>query len=134
MRTMTNDLNPSRQSERGSALIEVGIAIALLATGLTAVAGVLGTSMTNSARSQQMNTGTRFLEGVLSSLDAQDNAAVLAMNGNAFFDRGTQAQSSHRVQLTATRVGLSGVNVVLVLTRLDTGVEVARVATFRAER
>jgi Tfp pilus assembly protein PilV len=131
---MTNDHNRPQQSERGSVLIEVGIAIALLATGLTAVVGVLGTSMTNSARSQQINTGTRFLEGVLSSLDAQDNAAVLAMNGNTFFDRGTQAQSSHRVQLTATRVGISGVNVVLVLSRLDNGAEVARVATFRADR
>jgi hypothetical protein len=90
--------------------------------------------MQNGARSQQINTGTRFLEGVLSSLDAQDNSAVLAMNGNAFFDRGTQAQSSHRVHLTATRVGLSGINVVLALTRLDTGVEVARIATFRADR
>ena len=134
MRTMNHDLNQQSQPERGSVLIEVGIAIALLATGLTAVAGVLGTSMQNGARSQQINTGTRFLEGVLSSLDAQDNSAVLAMNGNAFFDRGTQEQSSHRVNLTATRVGLSGINVVLVLTRLDTGVEVARIATFRADR
>lgn len=134
MRTMNHDPNQQSQPERGSVLIEVGIAIALLATGLTAVAGVLGTSMQNSARSQQINTGTRFLEGVLSSLDAQDNSAVLAMNGNAFFDRGTQAQSSHRVDLTATRVGLSGINVVLVLTRLDTGVEVVRIATFRADR
>jgi len=114
VRTMNHDPNQQSQPERGSVLIEVGIAIALLATGLTAVAGVLGTSMQNSARSQQINTGTRFLEGVLSSLDAQDNSAVLAMNGNAFFDRGTQAQSSHRVDLTATRVGLSGINVVLV--------------------
>jgi len=134
VRTMNHDPNQQSQPERGSVLIEVGIAIALLATGLTAVAGVLGTSMQNSARSQQINTGTRFLEGVLSSLDAQDNSAVLAMNGNAFFDRGTQAQSSHRVDLTATRVGLSGINVVLVLTRLDTGVEVVRIATFRADR
>jgi Tfp pilus assembly protein PilV len=131
---MNHDLKQSPQPERGSVLIEVGIAIALLATGLTAVAGVLSTSMQNGARSQQINTGTRFLEGVLSSLDAQDNSAVLAMNGNAFFDRGTQAQSSHRVHLTATRVGLSGINVVLVLTRLDAGVEVARIATFRADR
>lgn len=115
-------------------LIEVGIAVALLATGLTAVAGVLGTSMQNTTRSQQVNTGARFLEGVLSSLDAQDNAAVLAMNGNVFFDRGTAAQSSHRVQVAATRVGISGVDVTLTLTRIDNGLEVARVASFRAER
>jgi Tfp pilus assembly protein PilV len=131
---MTNDPDREPKAEKGSMLIEVGIAVALLATGLTAVAGVLGTSMQNTTRSQQANTGARFLEGVLSSLDAQDNAAVLAMNGNVFFDRGTAAQSSHRVQVTATRVGISGVDVTLTLTRIDNGREVARVASFRAER
>jgi len=134
VRTMTNDPDREPKAEKGSMLIEVGIAVALLATGLTAVAGVLGTSMQNTTRSQQANTGARFLEGVLSSLDAQDNAAVLAMNGNVFFDRGTAAQSSHRVQVTATRVGISGVDVTLTLTRIDNGREVARVASFRAER
>jgi Tfp pilus assembly protein PilV len=131
---MTNDPDREPKAEKGSMLIEVGIAVALLATGLTAVAGVLGTSMQNTTRSQQANTGARFLEGVLSSLDAQDNAAVLAMNGNVFFDRGTAAQSSHRVEVTATRVGISGVDVTLTLTRIDNGREVARVASFRAER
>lgn len=131
---MNQDPSQGLHAEKGSMLIEVGIAIALLATGLTAVAGVLGTSMQNTSRSQQINTGTRFLEGVLSSLDAQDNAAVLAMNGNVFFDRGTAAQSSHRVQLTATRVGISGIDVTLALSRLDNGLEVARIGTFRADR
>ncbi len=123
---------PDRQA--GNLLIEVALAMVLLGVSLTAVAGVLGSSLTTSSQSKQLNHGARFLEAVLSSLDEQSNDALLAMNGNVFYDHATAAQSAHRVDLTATRSGVDGVDVVLVLRRLATGDEVARVGTYRTSR
>ncbi|MBL8732117.1 MAG: hypothetical protein JNN13_07085 [Planctomycetes bacterium] len=129
---MSTNQPPDRQA--GNLLIEVALAMVLLGVGLTAVAGVLGSSLTASSQSKQLNHGARFLEAVLSSLDEQSNDALLAMNGNVFFDRPTAAESAHRVDLAATRSGVDGVDIVLVLRRLATGDEIARVGTYRTSR
>jgi Tfp pilus assembly protein PilV len=130
--TVSTNQQPDRQN--GNLLIEVALAMVLLSVSLTAVASVLGSSLKASTQSKQLNHGARFLEAVLSSLDEQSNAALLAMNGNVFYERGTAAQSAHRIDLAATRSGIDGVDVVIVMRRHPTGEEVARVGTYRASR
>jgi Tfp pilus assembly protein PilV len=118
--------------ERGNLMLEVAAATVLLAISLTGAAGMIGAGLTTSSASRKVNQGARFLESVLAGIEAQPPAALLAMNGNLFHDRGTPAQSVFRVELQTTRGGIGRIEVVLVLSLAKTGAEVARVATVRS--
>lgn len=110
------------------------MAVILMAISLTAAAGVLGSSLTTGMRSQQINHGARFLEGVLSSLEAQPYDALLAMNGNVFYDNGTATRSQHRIELTTSVVGIGLIQLDLVMRQQAGGAEVAHIATLRSQR
>lgn len=126
---------PARsKAEGGNALIEISMAMVLLGVSLTAAAGVLGSSLSTSNRSRELNRGARFLEEVLSSVQAQSYDALLAMNGNTFFDSATPAQSMHRIELATTQASAGLIEVVLVLRHQTSGAELARIATVRSKR
>jgi len=131
----TTTQKPGRtRTEGGNALIEVSMAMVLLAVSLTAAAGVLGSSLSTSSKSRQLNRGARFLEEVMSSVEAQSYDALLAMNGNTFFDGATAGQSMHRIELASAQASAGLIQVVLVLRNQTSGAELARVATMRSQR
>ena len=125
---------PGRARERGSTMIEVLLAMVVVSIALAGVAGVLGSNLRVNAHSQELTSGSRFMQEVLASVDAQSYDALLAMNGNTFYDTGAVGNARFRVELTTAVSGIDMVSIQTVLRDQRTGHEISRVASFRSRR
>jgi Tfp pilus assembly protein PilV len=119
---------------RGSTRIGFLLAMVIVAIALAGVAGVLGSNLRVNARSQHLTSGSRFLQEVLASVDAQNYDALLAMNGNAFYDTGSSGNARFRVDLNTAVAAVDMVSIGAVLRDQRTGREISRVASFRSKR
>lgn len=122
------------RGERGSTMIEVLLAMVIVSIALAGVAGVLGSNLRVNARSQDLTSGSRFLQEVLASVDAQNYDALLAMNGNSFYDTGASGNARFRVELSTAVAAIDMVSIGAVLRDQRTGREIARVASYRSKR
>jgi Tfp pilus assembly protein PilV len=123
-----------RARERGSSMIEALLAMVIVSIALAGVAGVLGSNLKVNAHSQDLTTGSRFLQEVLASVDAQTYDALLAMNGNTFYDTGAAGNARFRVELTTAVSAVDMISIAAVLKDQRSGRELSRVASFRSKR
>lgn len=127
----THRPHPSRA---GLTVIEIMITLALVTTGLLAAAGSFSTSLTSVQAAQQQSEAGVFLATVLENLRAQPFGGLLAFNGDRLFDGPDQAHSRYVADLTVFQAGVGLVQIDVRIAELDSGRELTRVATLRADR
>ncbi len=123
-----------RTDEQGISLLEVLLAMVMIAVGLAAVAGVFGASLRSSTRSKELSQSARFLERVMAAVNAQSYDALLAMNGNVIYDGAKAEQSRFQAELSTRIAGVGMTEVVVVLRDHRDGREQARIGTLRSQR
>jgi Tfp pilus assembly protein PilV len=123
-----------RARERGSSMSEALLAMVIVSIALAGVAGVLGSNLKVNAHSQDLTSGARSLREVLASVDAQTYDALLAMNGNTFYDTRAAGNARFRVELTTAVAAVDMISIAAVLKDQRTGRELSRVASFRSRR
>lgn len=121
-----------RRQDAGVSLVEVLLAMVMVAVGLSAVAGVFGASIKTGVRSKELSESARFLERVMASVNAQSYDALLAMNGNVIYDEADAAQSRFEAELSTKVAGVSLTEVVIVLRDRRDGREQGRIGTYRS--
>ncbi|MCC6405550.1 MAG: hypothetical protein IT453_00190 [Planctomycetes bacterium] len=115
-------------------LVEAAIASTIIATVLIAAAAGFGASLKGVDRSKSISRATVFLETVLEDLSAQDYDALLALNGNQFFDQTNAADSKYGVTLTVFQAQLDLLQLRVVVRDLDTNDVIGSVTTQRCRR
>ena len=123
-----------RKTRAGLTLIEVCLAMGVVATVLLASAGAFSSSLSAVERSGRLTNGSIFLDTVMQDLSAQPYGSLLAMNGNQFFDQATQATSQYAVDLTVFLAQVDLLRIEAALIDLGSGQEMGRVITFRSRR
>lgn len=128
---------PSRRAtrwRRGLTLVEVSIASTIVTTVLLASAMGFGASLKTVDRAKSLSRGVVYAETFLEDLSALDYDAVLALNGNQFFDQTTAAESKFGIALAVFEAELDLVQVRARLTDLDTGEVLGTLTTQRSRR
>lgn len=123
-----------RRGKRGLTLLELSIAMAVLAVVLSGVAMGLGASLKAVEGARRVTGGTAYLESVMQNVAAQPYANLLPMNGNQFFDQPLPANSNFRVDLTVFNVDIDLVQIDAQLVDLRSGRPVGTVTTQRCSR
>ena len=123
-----------RDAARGFTLIEAVVVVVILAVIVLAVGASLTSSLSSTRRSSEMNHAARFLEETISSLDAQDYDALLAMNGNQIYDQPLAKDARYRIDLSVTVDAIDLLRVSGQLVDARTGRELTRVITYRSRR
>lgn len=121
-------------ARRGMTLVEVSVSIAVAAVILLAALSAFGASVRTSGSARGTTDAAIFLEATLENLHAQSYDAVLAMNGNRFFDGPEEARSSYAVDLVAFESAVDLLQVEATLVDLGSGRPTARLATLRSRR
>lgn len=121
-------------SQSGLSVIEVTIALVILCSMLAISAGGFMSNLAAVRSAQRTSEGALFLETVMQDLSAQTHDGLLALNGNTFIDRETQAQSNYSVQLTVFQAAVDLEQIQVVLTDLRNARELGRLTTMRYRR
>ena len=121
----------SVRSRAGITLLEVTIAIIVIATVLLTSAGAFTTSLRGVNRAQLQSRGAVFLQTVMEDVGAQPYANLSAFNGNRIYDKATATTSNFSVDLTVFVAAVDLQQVRAVLTDLRTQRVLARVSTVR---
>ena len=132
-------LGPFRQARwnntrRGLSLLEMSIAMALLAIVLTGMAMGFGASFKAVNGAKRVTGGSKFLESVMQNVGAQPYDNLLAMNGNQFFDQTTLGDSNFTVDLVVFQTEVELLQVEATLTDTLTTRELATITTLRSQR
>jgi type II secretory pathway pseudopilin PulG len=115
-------------------VLEVTIALTIVATLLMASAGAFLSSISAVNAAQRRSVATVFLETVMEDLSAQAYVDLPSFNGNRIFDRPTAAASSYAVDLTVFLTAVDLQQVQAVLTDLRTNRVVGRLTTLRSRQ
>ncbi len=124
----------ARAGKRGLTLLEMSIAMAVLAVVLSGVAMGLGASLRAVEGARRVTGGSAYLETVMQNVAAQPYDNLLPMNGNQLFDQPLPADSNYRVDLTIFAVDIDLVQIDAQLVDLRTGRPVGTVTTQRCRR
>lgn len=127
-------LRAAKGAKRGLTLLEMSIAMAILAVVLAGVAMGMGASLkaVNSAR--RVTGGSQYLASVMQNLAAQPYANLLAMNGNQLFDQATLADSNFTVDIVAFETEIDLLQLEATLNDRRTGRELGTITTLRTKR
>jgi len=120
--------------ESGTTLIEILLAGAMLAIGLTALAGSIGVNLGTVSKARDMEAATHFMEETLDSLSAQPYDNLLVLNGNTFYSQATAAQSLYRINLTVAQNELDLLTITAQLLDNRTGDALTRIVLYRSRR
>lgn len=91
---------PGPPGNGGFTLIESLIGTVLLAITFLAVAGVFGSNISSIDAAKRTTRGALFADEIMNSLNAQSSSALLAMNGNTFYDNAKTERARFRAVLT----------------------------------
>jgi prepilin-type N-terminal cleavage/methylation domain-containing protein len=123
-----------RSAEAGMSLIEVLVTTAVLAIVLIGVANAFGSSLATVDRARGITKASRFLEEVLDSIAVQPRPVLPLLNGNVLYSSETAERSRYRIEITVANATVLLTQVRVVLFDQRTGVELARVVSYRSER
>jgi len=115
----------------GITLIEVSIALAIVAVVLLASVGSFTTSLRGVNGAQRQSRGSLFLQRVMEDIAAQSYANLPAFNGNRFYDQTNATTSNFSVDLTVFMAAVDLQQVQAVLTDVRSQRVLARVTTMR---
>ena len=122
------------QRRAGMSLIEVTLAMSVVATVLLASSLAFTSSLTAVGRAERTTDAAVYLETVMQNLTAQDFDNLLAMNGNQFFDGANLAASQFTVDLTVFNLQANLLQVEGVLSERRTNRVLGQVTTYRSRR
>jgi hypothetical protein len=115
-------------------LVEVSLAMSIVATVLMASSLAFTTSLSTVGRAERITDGAVYLETVMQNIAAQDFDALLAMNGNQFFDGQTLVASQFTVDLTVFTAQVDLLQIEGVLTDRQTNRALGQATTYRTRR
>lgn len=118
----------------GMTLIEVTIALAVVATVLLASAGSFSQSITAVKNARRTSEAGAFLQTVMEDLSAQPYTNLLSFNGNRIYDGAAASSSNYSADLTVFTSSVDLIQVQAVVTDLQSGRELCRIATLRSNR
>ena len=123
-----------RGHTRGLTVIEVTLALAILCAAVAASGSAFLSNLAAVRSARRANEGALFLETILQDLSAQPYDALLAFDGNTFYDRVSEDKSDYRVRLSVFASAVDLEQIRAVLSDLRTGREIGRVLTQRSRR
>ncbi len=123
-----------RQGRAGFTMVEVMVSAALLGILCMGLVGAFSSNFKAVSTSKNIVDGAAFLSTVMDSLEGQNYNALLAMNGNTFYDQAQVKDSRFRVDLTVSNVAVDLLMIRAVLTDLRANHELSRVVTYRSKR
>jgi hypothetical protein len=115
-------------------VLEVSIAMTIVASVLVATVGAFGTSLSAVDDAERRNRAAIFLQTVMEDLSAQTFDGLPAFNGSQVFDESTLVASNFTVDLSVFTPSVDLLQVDAVLTDRRTGREAGRVTTLRSRR
>ncbi len=122
------------KGRKGFTLLEVMVSGALLGILCMGLVGAFSSNFKAVSKSKTIVDGAAFLSTVMDSLEGQNFNALLAMNGNTFYDQANVKDSRFRVDLTVSSVAVDLLMIRAVLTDLGANHELSRVVTYRSRR
>ena len=122
------------KGREGFTLLEVMVSGALLGILCMGLVGAFSSNFKAVSKSKTIVDGAAFLSTVMDSLEGQNFNALLAMNGNTFYDQANVKDSRFKVDLTVSNVAVDLLMIRAVLTDLRAGHELSRVVTYRSRR
>lgn len=115
-------------------LIEVSLAMSVVATVLLASSLAFTSSLTAVGNAERTTDAAVYLETVMQNIGAQPYDNLLAMNGNQFFDGATLAQSQFLVALTTFEVQPGLIQLESQLVDRRTNRPIGQITTYRSRR
>jgi len=122
------------RSRAGVSIVEITIALAIVATVLAGASGALLSNFFSIRTADGLSSGTLFLESVLENLSAQSYDDLLAFHGNTLFDGADEEHARYAVELSVFESEVGLMQIGAVLRDLNGGRELGRVATLRSSR
>ncbi len=120
--------------ERGTTLIEIALAAAILTFALVGVASAFGSNASAVGEARGLTKATQFLEEIFDSVVAQSFDDVDSLNGNVLFDRLPSSQARYRIRVTVSQMSVDLKQVRLVLLDNRTGNQITKLVTYRSRR
>ena len=115
-------------------MVEIMVSAALLGILCMGLVGAFSSNFKAVSKSKNIVDGAAYLSTVMDSLEGQNFNALLAMNGNTFYDQAQVKDSRFRVDLTVSSVAVDLLMIRAVLTDLRANHELTRVVTYRSRR
>jgi hypothetical protein len=110
----------------------VSVRLAGVASRLLAALSAYGSTIRSSESARGTSAAAVFLESTFENLQAQGFDALLAMNGNRFFNGADEAHSSMAIDLVAFTAGVNLLQYETTLVDLRTDRTIGRLATLRS--
>lgn len=123
-----------RASRAGLTLIEVTIALAVVATVLIASAGSFSTSLSSARSAHRTSEAASFLQSVMEDVAAQPYDNLLSLNGQRVYDTASASTAQFAADLTVFTAAVDLVQVEAVAIDMRTNQETGRVVTQRSDR
>jgi len=123
-----------RQALAGLSIVEVTIALAIVATVLAGASGALLSNFASVRTADGLSSGAVFLESVLENLAAQSYDDLLAFDGDRLFDGESAARSRYTIDLSVFESEVDLLQIGAVLRERESGRELGRVTTLRSAR
>ncbi len=130
----TNLFPRPRRSRAGISIVEITIALAIVATVLAGTSGALLANFSAVRTADGLSSGALFLESVLENLSAQDYDDLLTFDGDRLFDGESEARSRYTVDLSVFESEVGLLQIGAVLRERDSGRELGRITTLRSSR
>ena len=124
----------ARKGSAGLTLIEVVVASAVVVIVVLGSSGAFMENLQGASSARKLTSATLYLDTVRENLTAQDPSALLAMNGNQFFDGADGASSEFRVDLTVFTTDVELLQLQLNLIELSSGRLLGSINALRSQR
>lgn len=135
---MTNAGNqeaaPRGRTQSGFTTVEALIGALILTVSFLAVAGAFSTNLIGVGRAKSTQMAAAFLDATLDSVRGQSYDAVLAMNGNTFYDQLPAARSRFHTRLVVSTASPNLLQIDATLVDAKSGGIMTRVTTYRSKR
>lgn len=130
---LTTEHEPTRR-DAGFTTVEALIGAMILTVSFLAVAGAFSTNVIGVGRAKATQMAAAFLDATLDNLRGQTYDAVLAMNGNTFYDQLPVARSRFQTHLVVWTSSPNLLQIDATLTDTKSGGTLTRVTAFRSKR
>lgn len=124
----------ARRARAGITLLEVAIAAVIVASIMVVSNAAFLSSFRATEQAQDLRGVALLLDTVMEDLSAQPYSVLLTLNGNEVFDGATAIDSRTRVTIETFQVQPNLIQVRAIASDVNTGDEIARIVTVRAER
>lgn len=133
---MKTQLHRIRRLSRraGLTLIEVTIALSVVATVLMASAGSFTTSISSAKSARRTSEAAAYLQTVMEDLSAQPYDNLLSLNGNRVYDTSSAATANFAADITTFSSALDLIQVQVVCTDMRTNQAMGQIVTLRSNR